>query len=408
MMNDGPTIKLNPGGQTAFFLDDHRVRGLFGGRGSGKSAGGSLAALKEIDDQPGLPGAVIAPDYPGLVKSTLPEFLNWVPEGAIIDQNKDERWFLFRNGSKVYYSGIDDPDSWRGPNLAWAWFDESGRKKKIDAWLVILGCVRIGNARLFTTSTPKGKTHWLHDTFVKNAKPEIHSHHFASSRDNAHNLDPLYIETLEASYVGGWREQELEGRFIELGGTIFQRQWFDIVDQAPEGIGWVRFWDLACSVRQAADYTCGGKVGLSGDGIYISDMVRGQWPWPQAQKVIIETAQEDGTGVLLGVEQAGMQLAAIQQLQVTPELTGYWIQGAVPDRDKLARAMPWAARAEQGLVHLVNGPWVHDFLNEVCDFPQGAHDDQVDAVSGAVQILAGLQEQETIVVYEEPVHISPI
>ena len=31
--------------------------------------------------------------------------------------------------------------------------------------------------------------------------------------------------------------------------------------------------------------------------------------------------------------------------------------------------------------------WISDFLDEVCAFPSAAHDDQVDAVSLAVQML---------------------
>ena len=42
----------------------------------------------------------------------------------------------------------------------------------------------------------------------------------------------------------------------------------------------------------------------------------------------------------------------------------------------------------QGLVHLVNGSWIPDWLNEVCDFPAGSFDDVIDSVSGAVQMLA--------------------
>lgn len=384
---EGKQVQLNSGGQTNFFLDDHRIRGLFGGRGSGKSAGGALAALREIQDQPGLPGAIIAPDYPSLVRSTVPEFLSWVPEGAIIDQSKSEGWWLFCNGSKVYYSGIDDPDSWRGPNLAWCWFDESGRKKTIDAWLVILGCMRTGKARLWTTSTPKGKTHWLHEVFVKKAKPRLHSHHFASTRDNAHNLEEDYIETLEASYVGAWREQELEGHFVELAGTVFERFWFDIVNEVPEGLEWVRFWDLAVSIREGADYTAGAKVGVKDGEVYIADLIRDRWEWPDARRVIIETARQDGPAVELGVEKVAFQLAAIQELQREDALVGHYIQEVRPDKDKLARAMPWAARARDGRVHLVNGAWIPDFLNEVCDFPQGSFADQVDAVSGAIQLL---------------------
>ena len=36
---------------------------------------------------------------------------------------------------------------------------------------------------------------------------------------------------------------------------------------------------------------------------------------------------------------------------------------------------------------LVRGAWNEAFLEEVCRFPNGPHDDQVDAVSLAVQML---------------------
>ena len=36
---------------------------------------------------------------------------------------------------------------------------------------------------------------------------------------------------------------------------------------------------------------------------------------------------------------------------------------------------------------LVRGNWLADFLDEATVFPHGAHDDQVDAVSGAVQMI---------------------
>ena len=50
-------------------------------------------------------------------------------------------------------------------------------------------------------------------------------------------------------------------------------------------------------------------------------------------------------------------------------------------------ALAWANRAEAGKVVLVAGPWLGDFLDEVTHFPNAAHDDQVDAVSLAVQML---------------------
>ena len=85
------------------------------------------------------------------------------------------------------------------------------------------------------------------------------------------------------------------------------------------------------------------------------------------------------------------------------------LQSIPVDKDKLSRALPWAARAEAGKVALVKGSWIAAFLDEVVSFPLGEHDDHVDAVSGAVQMIAGPEMLSTeIVSLSDRVEISPI
>ena len=44
----------------------------------------------------------------------------------------------------------------------------------------------------------------------------------------------------------------------------------------------------------------------------------------------------------------------------------------------------------EGNVRIVRSPWNEAFLNELCEFPTGTFDDQVDAASGAVnKVLKG-------------------
>lgn len=53
----------------------------------------------------------------------------------------------------------------------------------------------------------------------------------------------------------------------------------------------------------------------------------------------------------------------------------------------MTRAMPWLGQAQAGNVKLLEGSWNESFLDEVEEFPVGSHDDQVDAVSVAFQML---------------------
>jgi phage terminase large subunit-like protein len=51
-------------------------------------------------------------------------------------------------------------------------------------------------------------------------------------------------------------------------------------------------------------------------------------------------------------------------------------------------------------------PWVTDFIEECAAFPNGAHDDQVDAMTQAL-LRWNMVPPQTIIYYSEPYEISP-
>lgn len=85
-------------------------------------------------------------------------------------------------------------------------------------------------------------------------------------------------------------------------------------------------------------------------------------------------------------------LAGFQELRRLPELVNTSLKSIHVDRDKISRALPVASRAEQGKVKLFRGEWIRDFLDEATAFPRGQHDDQIDAVSGAFQMIAAKRQ----------------
>lgn len=172
-------------------------------------------------------------------------------------------------------------------------------------------------------------------------------------------------------------------------GAMFKRKWFENRPQTyPDGLRWVRYWDLAASTKTSADYTASAAVALDGEGnLWIRDMIRGRWEWPDAKKVMQTTMRAEPHTRHI-VEQALHGLAALQDLRRDRTLAAIPMKGVVVDKDKVSRAMAWADRAEAGKVRLVQGPWIAEFLDEVCSFPNAAHDDQVDTVSGGIRDLA--------------------
>lgn len=368
--------------QLAFWKSSARWRLFVAGVGSGKTRAGCVEVLRM---PAGSTGAVIAPTYPMIRDATMRTFLELATKAGVLKQfNKGDMTVDLIDGKHILFRSSDDPDRLRGPNLGWAYLDEAALMDA-DTWLIMIGRLRERPGRAWATSTPRG-FNWLYETFV-NGGPDYEVIK-SSTRQNPF-LPPEFVSTLERSYTSDWQKQEIEGDFTDPTGSLFKRQWFETVSRAPEGLQWARYWDLAASTKSSGDYTAGVEVALSeGDGcLYIRDMVRGKWEWPDAKKVIMETML-GSNATRHGIEEAMHGLAAIQELRREPTLANITVQGIKVDRDKMSRALPWAARAEASKVKLVRGDWVPAFLDEVCSFPQGQHDDQVDTVSGGVQMVA--------------------
>jgi predicted phage terminase large subunit-like protein len=171
------------------------------------------------------------------------------------------------------------------------------------------------------------------------------------------------------------------------GGT-FKRAWFHIVDHAPKARATVRYWDLAMSEKTSADYTVGVKYALCEDGHrYVLDVARKQIDWGDLTDWMAAIILADGAEVAQGIEEKGYMSRAIPALVADYRFHSYDIRGHKVDKDKVTRALPAAAKAQAGLVHVVDNYWTSDFIEELCSFPNGTHDDQVDAFSGAETMM---------------------
>lgn len=222
----------------------------------------------------------------------------------------------------------------------------------------------------------------------------------ASVFDNPSLLrnDPAYVQRLEALPLIE-RERLLHGNWaIGPQGNVFKREWFQVVERAPENLRWARYWDLAASTKDSADFTASVACALAPDGtLYLKDMIRGKWEWPDQEKIITQTLLTERL-TMHGIEKALHGIAALQALGRKRELAGVTIKGIDVDRDKLSRALPLSARAEQGKVALVRGQWIPAFLDELTAFSGDGktHDDQVDSASGGLQMLAGGRSRKLV------------
>ena len=209
--------------------------------------------------------------------------------------------------------------------------------------------------------------------------------------------EALWPERFDVEYLEGVRKQQgsysfsalYQQRPVPLDGGLFKREWFKkIVNRAPKDLTWARGYDLAISTKTTADYTASFRVAFDDEGnLYIADGFRRRIEYPDQRRYVIErTRSEKNTSH--GVEKALHGQALVQDLRNDVKTRGRPIEAIRVDADKFTRALTWSGLAEDGKVILVQGTWIDEFIEEVCGFPDGEHDDQVDAVSLAVRMLS--------------------
>ena len=212
--------------------------------------------------------------------------------------------------------------------------------------------------------------------------------------------DPGYLANLQALPLVD-RERLLGGnwKIKPAAGKVFNRGWFEIVDAAPAGGRTVRFWDLAATEKTVAkddpDYTAGVKIRRVGDVYYILDAIAVQEAPGRVDTLIKNTASQDGIPVAVRFEREGGASGVRDARNTVSMMAGYDVRAVSPQGDKVTRAKGLAAQAEAGNVKIVRGPWNDRYLRTLHAFPDGAHDDEVDASSGAFNDLVREVRQPT-------------
>lgn len=184
-------------------------------------------------------------------------------------------------------------------------------------------------------------------------------------------------------------------------GEFFDDKDFQIIEKAPQGLQWYRYVDLALGESTTSDKNSTIAVALdesTGD-LILRDRIKVRELdefLPQARAAMLS---DGDLNTEWGVEDVAFQKLVIKEFLKDKALVKVRIRGVKPLGDKVERARPWQLRAKQGHVKLVRGPWNLDFIREATSFPKGRHDDDVDTVSGGVQMIAedgGNQKPATV------------
>lgn len=391
---NNPYIPTNPFKKQLEFLLTPETEALYGGQaGGGKSESILMAALQWVED----------PDYAGLILRRT--YKDLALPGALMDRahewlqptdahwNGTEKTWEFPCGSTLsfgYLAHENDKYQYQSSEFQFIAFDELTQFTE-SQYLYLFSRLRRKEGsqiplRLRAGSNPGGVGHeWVKSRFIMGELPFIP----ASYKENPYLDQTEYEKSLDKL---DWitREQLKHGNWdVNPQGGLFQREWFPIINNEPEGIiRRVRFWDLAATIPKPGtdpDYTVGVLLGIDRDNlVYVLDVKRVRESPLNVEKLILQTAQLDGSSTVIRMEQEGGATGKFVIEDFKRKLIGYKFKGEPARKDKRERAKPVSSYAESGNIKILNRKWTNTFLDEVEAFQtEGIHDDQVDALSGA-------------------------
>lgn len=202
-------------------------------------------------------------------------------------------------------------------------------------------------------------------------------------------------------------------------GLVFSRDDFVLADEPPSRvIATVRAWDKASSVPTAKhpdpDWTRGVRVSLcEGGELWIDDVVSLRARPTEVLAKMRETAESDGIFVTQVIWKDTGQ-AGVVDVETTEDALGEFVVEVVDShgsdttavsnaqhrssRAKRAFAKAWAPLVNKNRVHALRGAgWLKALLAEADGFPDAVHDDIIDAISAAWQVLSRITKASNTV-----------
>lgn len=390
---------------------------LYGGRaGGGKSDALLMAALQYVD----------VPHYAAIIFRNTYSDLS-LP-GAIMDRSHDwldecdeARWnngkatWSFKSGATLTFGYLDKPDDhlrYKGAEFQYVGFDEvteireqhykylfSRLRKPSGLAQMALSKVPI---RMRAASNPA--PNWVRRRFIEEGKKAGRLYIPAGVEDNPFLNKEEYEESLKELDPVDRARLEKGDWWAEEAGAKFLRENFQVI--SPEEVdetafmNQVRYWDLASTEvspsNQDPDWTAGALVSITDGYLIIHDMKHFRKGPAGVEREILRTAYEDGPFVKIRMEQEGGATGKMTIDHFARHvLLGYDFDGHPATKNKEARIDRWAPMVRRKQVLLVRGDWIRQFMDEAVAFGAASeiHDDQLDAVSGAFEMLTGLGEK---------------
>ena len=405
-----PNITL-PGWSRGLLERPERYLVIYGSRGSQKSWSVAINIVLKCAQTPHYRVAVLREFAATLDDSAIKLLWDLCRRFGVkaTKSPRSTRILFTETGSEIIAKGAErNPDNLRGLegfNLAWCEEAHALSQASID---LLDPSIRHPGSKLIFTFNPEWEDDPVYATFVASppsntwVKKVVYGQH---PEFNTPELDQARARMKEQNhplFAHHWLGalKTLVGAFFDASQVVAESVW-----QPAKGIYRIRAWDTA-GTQDGGDYTVGvllaaERVGNRWSAFQIQDVVRGQWESSQVEKMVLQTAARDGTGVGIAIEHGPSDAGKRDARRWTQALAGYSLRMVPPAGKKSDRARPVASSLNGRLFSRVAGaPWWTAMARELSQFSEdqtemkGRHDDQVDALSLAFgQMTRRRQEQ---------------
>jgi len=181
-------------------------------------------------------------------------------------------------------------------------------------------------------------------------------------------------------------------------GDFFKREDISLYEEyeLPRELSYYSTWDFALSKKERADYTVGLAAGVDVHGdIWVVDLRRDRWDAFEIVEQILDMWQSLPFE-LMGAEEGQIKLALgpyLAQQVDEQNLHDFQLEPLKPGRkDKVTRARSIQGLMRKRKVHFPReAAWRKQLVQELTEFPNGTHDDQVDVLAYLGIMLQDLQ-----------------
>lgn len=323
------------------------------------------------------------------------------------------------SGVKCYIRATcnPDPDSWVRTLLDW-YIGEDGyaikeRSGKIRYF------ARLGE-KMFWGNTKEEVLEQTNEVTLLDEKDRVTEQNIksfcfiASSLEDNQALmqsDSGYESSLKAlSHIDYERLRKGNWNIRASGGNFFKNEYFNYfrsIGKKEDVVAVCRAWDLAGTEKgekknSSPDATASCLMARLIDGSFVILEVTNDWLSPaKVRELICEKAKHDyklfGGKYKIFLPQDPGQAGKAQAQAYVKMLSGYVVHTNTVKGDKVTRAEPLMIQFEKNNVILFkNEKWNNAYQSQMVSFPDGVHDDMVDASSDAFNQLSNKENENSL------------